>query len=132
MNAMSPAVIALAHATQAAESVREMNHASIVTADFDDPAEVYRLVGELTLMAHRLPQLFAQLERITRRISHDVDTDIDEGTRFDDAHDALTDACLWFDGAKGAAIVLSGQLDAAQEALAAVYQVGADELDVAL
>lgn len=126
MSDPNPSVMALAQATQLAESVREMNHATILTDEFFDPAEVYRLVGELTLMAHRLPQLFTQLERITRRIMHDVDVDIDEGTQFESSHDALAETACWLDGAKGAAITLAGQLDAAQQSISAVYATVCD------
>lgn len=50
-------------AERAAEAVRGLNH---LTRDFgalSGPAELYRLVGELTVLVGRLPQLLSQLDR---------------------------------------------------------------------
>lgn len=53
---------ALELAEQAAEAVRELNHRTRDARAFTGPAELYRLVAELALLAGRLPQLLDQLE----------------------------------------------------------------------
>jgi len=54
---------ALELAGQAAEALRELNHRTCDPRVFTGPAGVYRLVGELTLVADRFPQLLDQLDR---------------------------------------------------------------------
>ena len=62
---------ALELAEQAAEALRELNHRTRDARAFTGPAELYRLVGELALLAGRLPQLLDQLDRWLRA-EHDV------------------------------------------------------------
>lgn len=50
-------------AERAAEAVRELNHRTRDPRVFSGPAELYRLVGELALVAVRFPQLLDQLDR---------------------------------------------------------------------
>jgi hypothetical protein len=50
-------------AERAAEAVRELNHRTRDPGVFTGPAELYRLVGELALVAGRFPQLLDQLDR---------------------------------------------------------------------
>ena len=50
-------------AERAAEAVRELNHRTRDFGAFSGPAELYRLVGELTVLAGGLPQLLSQLDR---------------------------------------------------------------------
>lgn len=50
-------------ADRAAEAMRELNHRTRRPGAVSGPAELYRLVGELTMLAGRLPQLLGQLDR---------------------------------------------------------------------
>jgi hypothetical protein len=50
-------------ADRAAEAVRELNHRTGRLGAVSGPAELYRLVGELAVLAGRLPQLLGQLDR---------------------------------------------------------------------
>ncbi|HEX5880203.1 MAG TPA: hypothetical protein VF468_18100 [Actinomycetota bacterium] len=50
-------------AEQAAEALRELNHCTRDPGVFTGPAELYRLVAELALVAGRFPQLLDQLDR---------------------------------------------------------------------
>ncbi|WP_395729715.1 hypothetical protein [Nakamurella sp.] len=49
-------------AERAAEAVRELNHRTRDPGVFTGPAQLYRLIGELALVAARLPQLLDQLD----------------------------------------------------------------------
>jgi hypothetical protein len=53
-------------AGQAAEAIRELNHRTRGADAFTGPAELYRLVAELAVLAGRLPQLLGQLDRWLR------------------------------------------------------------------
>ena len=48
-------------ADTAAQTVRELNHHTRGPDAFTGPAQLYRLVGELVLLANSLPQLLDQL-----------------------------------------------------------------------
>ena len=83
-------------AEQAAEALRELNHRTRDPRAFTGPAELYRLVGELALLAGRLPQLLHQLDRWLRA-EHDVgrvraDTGTDPGRMTPRAPSWLTPA----------------------------------------
>jgi len=87
---------ALELAEQAAEALRELNHRTRDPRAFTGPAELYRLVGELALLADRLPQLLDQLDRWLRA-EHDVgrvraDTCTDPGRIIAAAGAELADA----------------------------------------
>jgi len=62
---------ALELAERAAEAVRELNHRTRDPGVFTAPAELYRLVGELAVLAGGLPQLLGQLDRWLRA-EHDA------------------------------------------------------------
>ena len=110
-------------AEQAAEALRELNHRTRDPRAFTGPAELYRLVGELTLLAGGLPQLLDQLDRWLRA-EHDVgrvraDTCTDPGRIVAAAGAELADA-----GA--AAHDLAHVLDAARQHLAQLGATGPD------
>ena len=50
-------------AERAAEAVRVLNHHTRDPRAFSGPAGLYRLVGDLAVLAGRLPQLLGQLDR---------------------------------------------------------------------
>jgi hypothetical protein len=66
-------------ADQAAEAIRTLNHLTRSGRfdGFEYPGDIYDIVGELQLLAYRLPQLCSQLaqflieERDAGRIAHD-------------------------------------------------------------
>ena len=67
---------------QAAEAVRMANHATLDSSDFDHQ-DLYRLIGELSCLAHRLPQLIDQVGDILRRLHADDRIDVDHGALAD-------------------------------------------------
>jgi hypothetical protein len=114
---------ALEVAEQAAEALRELNHRTRDARAFTGPAELYRLVGELALLAGRLPQLLDQLDRWLRA-EHDVgriraDARADPGRIIAAAGAELADA-------GDAAHDLAHVLDAAQRHLAQLGATGPD------
>jgi len=58
-------------AGRAAEAIRELIHRTRVPGVFTGPAELYRLVAELAVLAGGLPQLLGQLDRWLH-IDHDA------------------------------------------------------------
>ena len=102
-------------AERAAEAVRELNHRTRDPCLFSGPAQLYRLVGELALVAGRFPQLLDQLDRWLSA-EHDagrvrVDTGADPGPVIAAAGAGLADA-------GDAAHDLARVLDAARRHLA--------------
>ena len=67
---------------QAAEAVRTANHATLNSGDFDHQ-DLYRLIGELSCLAHRLPQLIDQVGDILRRLHTDGRIGVDRGAPAD-------------------------------------------------
>lgn len=98
-------------AEQAAEAVRELNHRTRDPRVLTGPAQLYRLVGELALVAGRFPQLLDQLYRWLAA-EHDegrvrVDNGGDPGpviaaagARLADAGDAAHDLARVLDAAR--------------------------------
>ena len=115
---MSAALDAL---TAATDAIRSANHATIVTAAFDDPAEVYRLLGELGLLVHRLPQLVEQLGRIIGGQLASGDLAVDEGSPFELADIAADTARGHLDQARKYLPGIATRLAAAQRAMSTVY-----------
>src|SRR6476659_11323946 len=68
-------------AGRAAEAIRELIHRTRVPGVFTGPAELYRLVAELAVLAGGLPKLLGQLDRWLH-IDHDA------GRVRSDDHDA--------------------------------------------
>ena len=58
-------------AGRAAEAIRELNHRTRGPGAFTGPAELYRLVAELVVLAGGMPQLLGQLDRWLR-VEHDA------------------------------------------------------------
>ncbi len=71
------------HASAAAEAIRVINHVTLRDG-LADPAEAYQLLGELELLALRLPQAFAQLARQLDAWQAVGRVRIDPGTEFAD------------------------------------------------
>lgn len=74
MNTDQPSIAALAET--AAEAIRAANHRTIVPGSVPVP-EVYRILGELSALAHRLPQLCEQLASNLRRRQETGDLRLD-------------------------------------------------------
>ncbi len=64
--------------THAAEAVRTANHATLHRDDFDHQ-HLYRLMGELSQLAHRLPQFIGQAGEILFRLYAADRIDVDHG-----------------------------------------------------
>jgi hypothetical protein len=112
---MTTTTITLDLADRAAEAVRELNHRTRSAGAFSGPAELYRLVAELVLLAGRLPQLLDQLDQW-------LHTEHDAGRlRTDNRTDpspAVRDAATHLADAGNAAHELAHILASAQQCLA--------------
>lgn len=104
-------------ACSAAEAIRGLNHATRDQSGLGQPAVAYDVLGALSLAASGLPQLLTQITRYldralaAGRLGHDLGED--------PAH-AIDAAAVFLDDARGSAAALAGDLDAAQQQLAAV------------
>jgi hypothetical protein len=111
----------LALARAASGAVRDLNHAGIDSGGLDWPADAYDLVGELALMAGRLPRLLGQAGRWLATALEARILGCDDGT---DPAEAVTDAVLLLDAASASAAALAGDLHDAQRQLGAVHGTG--------
>jgi hypothetical protein len=72
---------AIRYAERAAEAVRSLNHATIRSGGYEWPADVYVVVGDLAVLAGRLPQALEQAGRWMQRaaaagrVGHDAGVD---------------------------------------------------------
>ena len=125
MNTDQPTVAALAET--AAEVIRAANHRTIVPGDLPVP-EVYRVLGELSALAHRLPQLCDQLARNLRHRQSSGDLRLDShGQRTQSTTDHLIEeAEAALAGAADLLAQIGRLLDQAQAAIAFVADHGDD------
>ena len=109
------ATITLARA--AAEAIRGLNHATRDHAGLDQPSAAYDVLGALSQAASGLPQLTAQITRYldqalaAGKLGHD---------RGEDPAMAVEGAVIFLDDARLSAAALAGDLNEAQQQLAAV------------
>jgi hypothetical protein len=108
----------LALARTAAGALRSLNHATLGGAGLAQPADVYSLLGELSLAAAGLPQLLAQAGRWLAAALAAGRLGCDDGT---DPAAAVSGAWLLLSGARAAAAALARDLGGAQQQLAAVH-----------
>ena len=107
----------LALARTAAAAVRSLNHATLGGAGLEQPADAYRLLGELSLAAAGLPQLLAQVGRWLAAALAAGRLGCDDGT---EPAAAVSGAWLFISDARASAAALARDLDQAQQQLAAV------------
>jgi hypothetical protein len=111
----SPATLA----GDAAEAIRSLNHATLPGTDgLTWPSDAYDVLASLSLLAARLPQLLAQLDRY---LTGEVETGrvmVDGGEFAGDPAAAAAAASHWLDHARINAAALHHALDAAQQATA--------------
>jgi hypothetical protein len=114
-------------ANQAAEAVRSLNHATFPgTSTLVFPSDAYGVIASLSVLASRLPQLLAQLDRwLTSEVEagHVV---VDAGEYACDPQAAAAVASHWLDQATTAAEALHRALDQAQQASAYLATSSAD------
>lgn len=107
----------LALARTAARAVRSLNHTTLGGEGLAQPADVYGLLGELSLTAAGLPQLLAQAGRWLASALAAGRLGCDDGT---DPAAAVSGAWLFISDARASAAALARDLDHAQQQLAAV------------
>jgi hypothetical protein len=73
---------AVEHGQDAAEAIRAINHLTINHGALPFPSEAWRLLGQLSLLAARLPQAFEQITTQLRSLQRDGRIGIDPGTQF--------------------------------------------------
>jgi hypothetical protein len=84
-------------AAVAFEAIRAMNHATLGPNGWQYPGDVYATLGDLTYLAHMLPQLFTQTTRWLERAEaggrmRTDDPALDLGREVDGARRGLADA----------------------------------------
>jgi hypothetical protein len=111
----------MALARAASEAVRGLGHADIDSGGLDWPADAYDLLGELALMAGRLPRLLGQAARwLTGALEARI-LGCDDGT---DPAGAVTGAVLMLDAARASATALAGDIQDARQHLGTVHGTG--------
>jgi hypothetical protein len=108
---------ALALARTVAGAIRSLNHTTLGGEGLAQPADVYGLLGELSLAAAGLPQLLAQAGRWLVSALAAGRLGCDDGA---DPAAAVSGAWLLLSGARASAAALARDLGHAQQQLAAV------------
>jgi hypothetical protein len=109
---------AAALARQAAEAVRSLNHAALGPGGLRQPADVYDVLGELSLAASRMPFLLAQVGRWLAAALDAGQLGSDDGT---DPAGTIGTARAFLGAARGSAACLARDLGRAQQELSAVH-----------
>ena len=122
----SPELTAAA-ATRAAEMVRFLNYASAPgSGGLGSPADVYDLLGSITVAVERLPQLLGQLQAF-------LDAQLASGRIGDDrGRDPVPlawNAAAHLAGAQARAAEVTAELRAARNAIASLYAKGGTDAD---
>ena len=105
-------------AARAAEAIRALNHATRPGVAHVDVTEVYDLLGEIALMAHRLPQLLGQIENLIDRLVEDDQVLIVDGPNAGDPAAVAAICGHWLAASAGSAHQLAHRVDQAHEVLA--------------
>jgi hypothetical protein len=104
-------------ARTAAEAVRSLNHLTLGPGGLTQPADVYEVLGDLSLAASRIPQLLSQVGRwLATALAAGV-LGCDDRT---DPACAVSGAWIFLSDARGSAAALARDLDQARQQLAAV------------
>jgi hypothetical protein len=115
-------------ADQASEAIRALNHATLAADGYPalrSPADAYQLLGALSQMAGRIPQLLAQISAfLQRQLQLDV-VSVDGGDFSGDQLAAIGTASHALNQAARAACGLAAAIDTAQQAIAFVSSVDA-------
>lgn len=107
-------------ANTAAEAIRTLNHATLCTNELII-GDLYRILGDLAAMAHRLPQTCDQLTRILSRQQHQLEHD--DGRP---SHDTIARVTSRLGDATAAAITIAHDLDQAHQSITSLRAVADD------
>ena len=110
MNELPPATAA---AATAAEAVRTLNHLTMSPAS-TDLGDLYAAVGQLQVLAERLPQALDQCADVLERPARGVEYGVDTG---DDPDDVIGDAVIALRAGADRAHDLARRLADAQRAI---------------
>ncbi len=105
-------------AQSAAEVIRFLNHQTRPGVVQIDVTDVYDLLGELAMMASRLPQLLGQIEDLLDRLVEDDQVLIVDGPNAGDPAAAAAIAGHWLAASAGSAHELAHRVDQAHQVLA--------------
>lgn len=119
---MSGEDAAIAAARAAAEGIRSLNHATISRRI--PPGHVYRVLGQLTVMADRLPQALDQLESSVRKYGRAGELRRDGGAS---VAEAVAELEYSLSDARAAAQALCSDLGDAQRAISDAALESEDE-----
>lgn len=104
-------------AARAAEAVRVLNHQTRPGVALIDVTEVYGLLGELALMASRLPQLLRQIETLLDTLVEADQVLIVDGPNHGDPVAVAAICGHWLAAGAGSAHELAHRVDQAHEVL---------------
>jgi hypothetical protein len=104
-------------ARAAAEAIRGLNWATNCQAGLDQPSAAYDILGALSMAAGRLGQAFTEITRYLTRAAGAGHLGHDFG---EDPALAVDAAAIFLEDAAASAAALAGDLDAAQQQIAAV------------
>jgi hypothetical protein len=104
-------------ARTAAEAIRGLNWATNCDAGLDQPSVAYDILGALAAAASRLGQAFTQITRYLDRAAAAGQLGHDLGG---DPSAAVDAAAVFLEDAAASAAALAGDIDAAQQQIAAV------------
>jgi hypothetical protein len=120
---------AVQHAEAAAEAVRAINHLTYHDEALPYPAEAWRLLGQLSIAAHRLAQAVRQTAKLIDGKHQRGEIGIDPGTDYADAEPtAVAEVLAGLDAAGRLATALADALDRATRPLTYAHHV-APEVD---
>lgn len=105
-------------ARTAAEAVRTLNHQTRPRTTAVDVTNLYDLLGELALMASRLPQLLRLIETLLDALVEDDRVLIVDGPHHDDPVAVAAIAGHWLAASAGSAHELAHRVDQAHQTLA--------------
>jgi hypothetical protein len=112
------------HAEAAAEAIRAINHVTLHDAALPYPSDAYRLIGELSTLAERLPQALQQTAQRISRWQQAAELGIDPGTVYaGDPDRAAVEAVVGLHAAAIAAGQLRDALSQARRAITYAHYI---------
>jgi hypothetical protein len=119
------------HAEDAAQAIRAINHLTFHASALAYPSDAWRLIGQLNVLAARLPQAFRQIAHLLQRWQDAGQVGIDPGTRYagNPALAIATAEIHLTEDATVAAGQLAEALDVVWEALTYAHHIDPDTDD---
>lgn len=125
---MTTTTTACAEAEQAAESVRALNHATLLLTPgcLLDPIDAYRILGDLAALCHRLPQALEQIGRHLDAQRGAGDLALDDNTTATPTY-VVNEIRVALDGAARSISQAARSIDTAHAQAARLYRPSPDD-----